>query len=763
MLEVMNAGPTELPGSGVDSATILNCWEKSSTPLIKELERTVNFAERKCGDLMQQLNFYKEYYQKWINSERSIGPNYSKRKFKTCCKPCLGVGSSETEFDKVNQFFYTKIRNKISEMNQEITNANRQLNNKIENRGVQKSNENEEINEKILHENPLDLNTVENKICKSEPTVTAKKQEVAAPPFHLGYEGQGDIKLTEKQSSKSVPVTAQIRMDFTPSKKRSTSLQRYKLRSKSLPQGVRRKFGFGGFIEVPDSKTNLRNRNRSKSKTLLKINSHRSFKTFKSEGHVKPKLTESKSGYFCKLRRDPSKSVRSLQHRVPKPKTSASCRGSNSIMYSKDVKSESIVLRNIARSPQDRIGELPNSIDSKSATVNLCRDVVPSADNLKVPIEHSNFSPNVGKLNHLMAKPNTLIPFLKQPIPFIPCSSTSKTFNLGLNVQQVLSMIKHRRHSITLQTVIKNGMQATRSLTEKMEPAVNTLFFSHTTTSHSQMTSTLCPARACTEDTFSIVTEDIGCRSNCSLLKQTQALRSEIVTEKKMENFNSDIKLERPEDVWVVEQPDMNSRECKKSQSRCTCFPSKHCVDYHKVLRQYTGWRIPTTKTRSVTSDDYSYQRMITYPKTKLCSIPSQDNMIWTSQDQDEKNDLTKVQSDLKNLTRRYSSLEKQITERNLDDDDANAELDAMESELTVREMELKDILNFYQQLLLLKEKLKSLRVRNTNSTSQTAIHSSQSQRPKKDPLRPTPSMALTKVLRKIQGLQDKIKLIDAP
>lgn len=50
-------------------------------------------------------------------------------------------------------------------------------------------------------------------------------------------------------------------------------------------------------------------------------------------------------------------------------------------------------------------------------------------------------------------------------------------------------------------------------------------------------------------------------------------------------------------------------------------------------------------------------------------------------------------------MFRRYSSLEKQITERNLDDDDANAELDAMESELTVREMELKDILNFYQQV----------------------------------------------------------------
>lgn len=35
-----------------------------------ELEQTVNFAERKYGDLMQQLHFYKKYYEKWSDNNK---------------------------------------------------------------------------------------------------------------------------------------------------------------------------------------------------------------------------------------------------------------------------------------------------------------------------------------------------------------------------------------------------------------------------------------------------------------------------------------------------------------------------------------------------------------------------------------------------------------------------------------------------------------------------------------------------------------------
>lgn len=61
-----------------------------------------------------------------------------------------------------------------------------------------------------------------------------------------------------------------------------------------------------------------------------------------------------------------------------------------------------------------------------------------------------------------------------------------------------------------------------------------------------------------------------------------------------------------------------------------------------------------------------------------------------------------------------------------------------------------------------LKERLKFLR-KNGGSLSLSVIQQQQYGRPRKNPFRPTPSMALTKVLRQIQCLQDKIKLTDAP
>lgn len=529
-------------------------------------------------------------------------------------------------------------------MNQEISQANLKMQNKFEN-----CNSNAKIDYKTRHKSDkkkgenLQSTHIENKTSNSEPIM--KVPEEKSRPSSATHESGENVKIVGKQSSKSVPGRRKDgrKKDFLPLKKRHSSLQRYKIRSKSLPQGVRRKFGFGGYVEVFDPNLNLRPNSRSQSKTSLKADSYISFKTIKSEGQVKAKFGEAK---HSNVGRNTSSTARSLPFKVSKSKVNDKTKEMSKSYSSKSVKSESAVPKNFEKVSQSSNADSQVSC-TKSGTINFCRDIAPSNSIAKGPITDPN-------LNHLMSKPNALIPFLRQPIPFIPCSSTSKSFNLGLNVQQVLSLIKHRRHSITLQTVIKNGLRATRSITDIIEPTVNTLFFSHTTTSHSQVTSALCPARSCIEDTFSIVTDDIGCRSNCSLLKQTQAMRSEMMEDKKLENLNEDVeinKFHRPEDVWVVEQPDNSSKNCKKSRSRCTCYPSKHCVDYQKVLREYTGWR--GHKAASFSSETYSsYHPMITYSRPKLCPIPSQENVDWGFQENNGKIELMKVHNDLNNLNR---------------------------------------------------------------------------------------------------------------
>ncbi|EEB16768.1 conserved hypothetical protein [Pediculus humanus corporis] len=776
--QVLSVGPTELSHTESDSAMLLNCWEKTS-PLIKgillahkkiflfkcayidifilELERTVNFAERKCGDLMQKLNYYKEYYEKWVNAER-LGKNMHLRKKnkKYCRHENEDESSSENEFEKVNRYFYKKIRSKINEMNHEITIANRKLqnhNNKDDETAENESKIKMALTPKKENKGEQVVNG-ENKTCESESFVSVKKQE-SLPSETVIKDCLDDFKLSERQSTKSVPVEnlRSRKKELNPQMKRGFStLQRYKLRSKSLPQGVRRKFGFGGFIEVFDSKVGRLSNNPSKSKTSLKANSIRSFKTFKSEGQGRLDFMDHKNTLL--RRKTISKSARSLQQRMSKSKIDFKSNGvRRENFFSKNIKSEPNFSENFRMTIKN---SNVNNLNNKPS-INSCKAIVPSENIMKNSFQ-PKMNSHLGNISNLISKPNTLIPFLKQPIPFIPCSSTTKTFNLGLNVQQVLSLIKNKKHSISLETLVRNGMKATRSISNKIEPTVNTLFFSH-----SQVTSSsVCPAQTCIEDSFSVVTSDVGYHSNCSLLKRTQALRSETDDNKKINyhhersetKINEEIeinKIERPEDVWVVEQPD-GYCNLKKTRSKCTCYPSKNCVDYQKVLREYTTWASPDTKsTTSFTSDCFSsYNSTITYRKPKLCTIPSGEK-IGLGMQENGKIEINKIQKGL-------------ITQKNLDVCEASAEIDSIESELSLKEMEFKNILNFYQELLLLKDKIKTLRNKNINSSSQSTIQQQgRNQKIKKDPLRPTPSMALANVLRKIQGLQDKIKLIDKP
>lgn len=498
-------------------------------------------------------------------------------------------------------------------------------------------------------------NIIKNKHCKSEPIMNISNSDLV-PQYKTNQKIQGNTKVVGNQSTNTILLGGRnIKKKNSVVKRRHLSLQKYKLRSKSLPQGVRRKFGFGGFIEVFDPQISICD-TKSKSKTSVKSDVSKHSRVSRIDGHYAAKRTNSKNGFAHKAKRNYHVSTRSVQYRVSKSRidnrTADGHRPkveNNSV--SKETKSESVVGKQLIKMPQYRNAISQNNICQKPLTrqkfscfqdKSSCKDLVstdqiPQTDEKVVELE---------SLTHLMAKPNTLVPFLRHPIPFIPVSSTSKTFNLGLNVQQVLSLIKHKRHSITLQSVIKNGMKAAQSV---IEPTVNTLFFSHMTTSHSQVTTNGCPARACIEDTISIITDDIGCRSSCSLLKQAQAIRLESYDNKKLENLNPDLKpekplemkLERPEDVWVVEQPDPASRACSRSRSKCTCYPSKHCVDYHKVLKEYTGWKKIPNKTTIFTSENYSSYRPIPITSgAKLYPIPSQENVSWNIKGNYVKNDI---------------------------------------------------------------------------------------------------------------------------
>lgn len=224
-------------------------------------------------------------------------------------------------------------------------------------------------------------------------------------------------------------------------------------------------------------------------------------------------------------------------------------------------------------------------------------------------------------------------------------------------------MVKHKKHSLTLQEILKDNIRSTCSVLDKNEPEINTLFVGKTT---SQIGAEVCPAREDNEDCLSCITD---ARSRCTILSKARTCRSHVSeTETKIKSLidpNSIPKLEeektekidRPEDVWVVEQPDSNNN-FRRTKSKCTCFPSKQCLDYNKVLKQYTGWRLPIVKS-DILDSEFCGTRFTfsTCNGNRLYTIPSQENIYQNTRtingnQNGVKAELIKLHNDLMNLHR---------------------------------------------------------------------------------------------------------------
>lgn len=583
----------------------------------------------------------------------------------------------------MNQYFYEKLKSKISKINNEITEANKKL-------ALKESNSEMSADKEVFdnvskaQEVAKDAANLKQAI-KFDSVVTAEKKSP---------------KMERKSSAKSIPIknTNFKKRHWPTLRRRHSSLQPYKLRSKSLPAGVRRKFGFGSFVDVVERQpTSVIKLCRSKStvKSGSKKCSNTRLKHQKVEHIKRPSFKTKKSS-------TPVKSVRS--------KTSV--KNDKKILPTKLNKS------NMAISSEKEIPQRKaisqNNIPYANLSESLCLNkVTPSCSSFRDVIEDVKQDINVlnKESKNFNRKPNPLVALAKQPIPFTICASTSKSFNLGLNIQQVLSMVKHKRRTITLQEILKDNLKTTCSVLEK-EPEVNTLFISK---ARSQIGSEICPAREENDDCLSCITDHIETRSRCTILSKAQSARCQDLETKNLIDPNSVPKLteevekfERPEDVWVIEQPDSRS-ELRKTRSRCTCFPTKQCVDYNKVLRQYTGWRLPIAKSEVFNQDlcHAGYRPRLTftnYNGNQLYPIPSQENVHRTIETNHDgmKAEMMKTHNDLMKLHRKYAMLQEQIAQNNIDDLEAQAELDALESEISSRELEYKDIMNSYNQVKII-------------------------------------------------------------
>ncbi|KAL0274287.1 UNVERIFIED_CONTAM: hypothetical protein PYX00_006751 [Menopon gallinae] len=635
----------------------------------------------------------------------------SKNKYNRRYEDNRSVTEDESEENipkQMNNNFNEKLRNKIFEITKEIKEANRKI---ILKEATFISNQKRNNEGEGGGKRELNKNVTTNRVTKSESNMENRNED------SLKESAQNLKKISNNMLSKKKSPAAP---------KRHVSVQKYKLRSKSLPQGVRRKFGFGSFVEIVD---------RPKHNNLLKIKSRTSVtsgsKTNLERGRPKTRTLSGPSS----RQRDRSTSVKLALDKTESSKN-MTCLGDGDTYT---------VVSNMEHRSNKSFSNF--STDFGSNQIKLCATYLPE-DKDKL---------DSGKKSIVLSR--------RQPIPFTICR-TSKTFNLGLNIQQVLSMIKSKRHSTMLQAILKDNIQTARSVIQKTEP-INALYIATSSRIGRTTESETCPARD-DDQCFSVISANSTEGSlKCKLLTCRQSVREEII-----ENIRTgdtpyplvrQIKiseLQRPEDVWVVEQPDSH-HSLQRIRSRCTCYPSRDSVDYQKVLKQYS--RMKQCEQKAVYSPENFVSRDFAtgfvMAGSDLYSMPS--HVHYREKIGGPRLDFKRLQEDLDNLTRRYEFIQEQIMERRMSDYEVDAELDALELEFNYREEDCKTILNFHNQLLTLKRKLQELRGRPRSSSNMGEVATKQP-RSRKDPFRPTPSMTLTKVLRQIQCLQNKIKLIDS-
>lgn len=513
--------------------------------------------------------------------------------------------SSENESEEllskhINNDFNEKLRNKICEITNEIKEANRRIilkeatfitDQKINNEGEG------DVKKEIGNNSPMNNCTV-----KSESNTKSRNEN--------------DLKRSA-QTLKKVPSKILSTKKSPAIGKRYTTVQKYKLRSKSLPQGVRRKFGFGSFVEIVD---------RPKHTDLLKIKSKTSVsggsKINLERGRAK---TRTLNGHKPR-ERDRSKSVKLIFNKTESSK-SMGCLGDGDTYT---------VVSNMQNACNKSFSNF--STDFGSSQTKLYATCLPE--------------------ENLDAKKKSMIIARRQPIPFTICR-TAKTFNLGLNIQQVLSMIKNKRHSTMLQTILKNNIRTARSVIQKTEP-INSLYIATPSRMGTITETESCPVRD-NDHCYSVISADTTEGSiKCNLLTCRQSMREEF-----MENVQSGTdpllplvrqikisELQRPEDVWVVEQPDSH-HSLQRFRSRCTCYPSRGCVEYQKVLKQYSRMKQCEQKaicsSDNFVSRDFSTGFVMSGPD--LYSLPSQTR--YHDKIRGPRLEFKRVHEDLDNLTRR--------------------------------------------------------------------------------------------------------------
>ncbi|KAG5888434.1 hypothetical protein JTB14_020209 [Gonioctena quinquepunctata] len=342
-----------------------------------------------------------------------------------------------------------------------------------------------------------------------------------------------------------------------------------------------------------------------------------------------------------------------------------------------------------------------------------------------------------------------------QAIPFCAAISTSPSHNIGINIQQVMNIIKNRHpvNGISPTLAHNIGLAAERLNSKPLSTLVSTI------NSRTCYRSSLCPlskpslnyqqlqdmAKSIPEETAEEVEGEVD----------SPEVRTIVITgpSGEMEVKN------RVVPVWAADpaQPD-----------QCTCVIQpendlQHVASKYKrngtalsslttVSQKNRRWGTKKNNARGGFKRPHSQVNGYVPVPEEPQPLPQEHPLH--GKEKNLKEVLTNLHNEFETLNKRYEELSQKV---NGDDDDTLKELEKLETELNKKEEEIVMVMTLYKEVLALKQQIKSLKQK-TSQPSVALSDSKESPANFKEYNNPQAAFHLTKLLKQIQMYQMRYK-----
>ncbi|RZC38854.1 uncharacterized protein BDFB_009761, partial [Asbolus verrucosus] len=275
-------------------------------------------------------------------------------------------------------------------------------------------------------------------------------------------------------------------------------------------------------------------------------------------------------------------------------------------------------------------------------------------------------------------------------IPFCPATSTSPSHNIGINIQQVMSMVKTKQPVGQLSPTLAYNIAL---ITSKWENNPLSILVSSVTL---RTTLSQCPlskstinyqhlqeiAKTIPQETIEEVEENDDINS-----PETQSV---IIT-----GPSGDVKVtNRKQTVWTANADD----------KKCTCVSQKG-IEFQQITNKFNGSasKSKINKTPSVIRNEFKKSKaahadvMEEYLKPQTEYTPLQNKKIKL------KEVLGKLHDEFENMTKKYDELIKK-NEDGAANPESNNELDNFDKELNSKEEEIIMVMTLHKEVLALKQ-----------------------------------------------------------